>query len=212
MLHGAKAGQLDAYEEKMRGLAETFPDCWGILMAADDLMRSERWEEIRRRTEADRAGHGHRSPYGTGAHNPSAPWGDIIKASAEDRDWWYEHVNQPALLSTRGTGGHTAGPVAGLAALGPPGNWAPPPFIKGKGPKGKGKAKKAKGKGKGGTYTHNAAGTQVCFAWGRAAHGCTTPCPNSRAHQCEHCLGPHRSIDPNCLSKPDGWLPTNPRK
>jgi hypothetical protein len=211
MLHGAKAGQLDAYEEKMRGLAETFPDCWGILMAADDLMRSERWEEIRRRTEGERSGQGDHSPFGMGARCPAAPWGDVIKTSAEDRGWWYEHVNQPALLSSRSYGGQTAAPVPALVLATPPGNWTPPPITKVKTPKGKGKNKKGKAKGKGGSYVSNAAGTQVCFAWGRAAHGCSTPCPNSRAHQCEHCLGPHRSIDPNCLSKPEGWTPPAPR-
>eukprot|EP00972_Heterocapsa_arctica_P046930 6927552-Heterocapsa_arctica.AAC.1 len=79
-------------------------------MAADDLMRSERWEEIRRRTEAERSGQGDRSSFGLGARNPTAPWGDVIKASAEERGWWYEHVNQPALLSTRSNGGQTAAP------------------------------------------------------------------------------------------------------
>jgi hypothetical protein len=220
MLHGAKPGQLDAYEERVRGLAEIFPDNWGILMAADDLMRSERWEEIRRRFDSARAWNGQQGPHDAGALDPAAPWGTVIKASAEDRDWWYEHVNQPALLAARRAGGQAAGQAAGFLALGPPGNWAPPrplPPGKGKGSKGKG-VKDKRGKGAAGNkvlqvkHTHNAAGTQICFAWGRAAQGCSTPCPNSRAHQCEFCLGPHRTIDPNCLSKPDGWTPPAPRK
>jgi hypothetical protein len=136
-------------------------------------------------------------------------------------------VNEPALLAGRRTGSQAAGQAASFAALGPPGDWKAPaphrpqpqwqPQGKGRGSKGKGggKEKKRGGKGsvnKGVKHTHNAAGTQLCYAWGRAAHGCASPCPNERAHQCEFCLGPHRTIDPNCLSKPAGWTPPAPRK
>jgi hypothetical protein len=215
MLHGAKPGQLDVYEERIRNLAETFPDCWGILMAADDLMRSERWEEIRRRVETVRAWSGLQSPYDAGAYDPAAPWGAVIKASAEDREWWYEHVNQPALLATRRP--PAAAPLPGLPPgfEPPPGVWAPTrprPAPKGKGVKGKA-VKEGKGKQRADKmHSHNAAGTQLCYAWGRNPQGCATPCANSRAHQCEWCLGPHRSIDPNCLSKPEGWTPPAPYK
>jgi hypothetical protein len=124
--------------------------------------------------------------------------------------------------------------------MGPPGSWVPPvPYPPRPQQPGKRNARSARGKGggkgsgKGGDSkrgsgnkagfemalmgngtksTHNVAGTQLCYAWGRSAQGCTTPCPNQRAHQCEFCLGPHRTIDPNCMSRPAGWTPPAPKK
>ena len=54
LLKGSRAGALDAYEENIRTLAEKYPKAWGIIVRADDIMRSEFWERTRRHIEADR--------------------------------------------------------------------------------------------------------------------------------------------------------------
>jgi hypothetical protein len=80
-------------------------------------------------------------------------------------------------------------------------------------PKGPGKGQKkggGKGSGKhetaqGHTMQHDGryfkiSGTEVCFAWNRSPDGCSDICPHARAHACEKCAGPHRSI--GCKVKP----------
>ena len=47
-------------------------------------------------------------------------------------------------------------------------------------------------------------GTQVCFAFNTAADGCATVYTTSRAHVCEFCLEPHRTVE--CPRHP-GWTP-----
>ena len=46
-------------------------------------------------------------------------------------------------------------------------------------------------------------GVQYCYAYCHFAKGCAEPCVNNRAHACEWCNQPHRSID--CPKKPAGW-------
>ena len=61
-----------------------------------------------------------------------------------------------------------------------------------------------------GTYTTGYCGTQLCYEYGRNANGCTHigPCKGvpQRLHQCELCLGLHRSI--KCTVPGNaGWQP-----
>ena len=61
----------------------------------------------------------------------------------------------------------------------------------------------AKGKGKSkdpdfkinGKYVRDVNLNQICYAWNRAATGCEEPCRNARAHVCEICRGPHRTVN-----------------
>ena len=92
-----------------------------------------------------------------------------------------------------GGGGSPPAPAA-IAALPPP----PPPAAAGK------------GKGKG-TATHfpdgrlrSSGGKQFCFAYGHSVNGCAAACPNGRLHQCEFCLGAHRTCQ--CPQNPS-WTP-----
>ena len=80
-------------------------------------------------------------------------------------------------------GGGTPQAAASQLALPPP----PPPAAAGK------------GKGKG-TATHfpdgrlrSSGGKQFCFAYDHSVNGCAATCPNGRLHQCEFCLGAHRT-------------------
>ena len=38
-----RPGCLDSYEEHIRAFAERFPKYWGVIVKADDLMRSDGW-------------------------------------------------------------------------------------------------------------------------------------------------------------------------
>eukprot|EP00971_Amphidinium_carterae_P194455 3858680-Amphidinium_carterae.1 len=55
-----------------------------------------------------------------------------------------------------------------------------------------------------GRYFRNADGNEICFNWSRSPNGCSDPCIAARAHICEWCRKPHRTID--CPLKP-GWSP-----
>ena len=52
VLKASLPGPLDEYGEGIRLLHCAFPEQWGITSQADDEMRAERWERIRRQTEA----------------------------------------------------------------------------------------------------------------------------------------------------------------
>jgi hypothetical protein len=52
----------------------------------------------------------------------------------------------------------------------------------------------------------DSSGSQLCWSWNHTQGGCTSKCPNKRAHACEWCLSTsHRSIA--CQKKPSGWTP-----
>ena len=57
-----------------------------------------------------------------------------------------------------------------------------------------------------GRYLYDVGGTEICFKYSRNANGCTTACEArpARAHCCEWCRGPHRSI--HCTVHPN-WVP-----
>ena len=71
---------------------------------------------------------------------------------------------------------------------------APNPRFNKEDARGKDKGK-GKGKGKGdGLYRRTAAGKEICYKYSRDG-ACSDPCPNSRAHVCEHCLQHHKTAD-----------------
>ena len=71
----------------------------------------------------------------------------------------------------------------------PPRPWQP---AQQHGSKGKGKGKKG---GKNGKRTSTDAGLQICWNWNQHHGGCSEPCPGGRAHVCEICCGPHRTLE-----------------
>ena len=54
MLRGASIASLDAYEESIKALSAMFPHAWNLIVVADEVVRSERWERIRDDTEIPR--------------------------------------------------------------------------------------------------------------------------------------------------------------
>jgi hypothetical protein len=147
------------------------------------------------------------------AYDPMAPWNSVLKAAGTDHEFWDRELKEPALLYSLGHGRVEPSHVerqpevpTGMgkkalkrkrqqeAAARAPTTRPPPPAGKGQG---KGKESHPR-KTRQGTYLTSRDGSQVCFTWNRDRDGCKTgPCPNRRAHVCEHCLQPHRGVDCN---------------
>jgi hypothetical protein len=55
-----------------------------------------------------------------------------------------------------------------------------------------------------GRYFTSSNGTQICFSYSRCKDGCKKICSFNRAHVCEFCRQPHRTVD---CPKHVGWQP-----
>ena len=131
------------------------------------------------------------------AYVQDQPWASVIKASATDRDFWDKEFEKPALKLTCQQGG--SGGAAGSVASGHEVSrkrLPPPPRDN---PRGETGARRADGRHK---ISHT--GAEICYAWSRNADGCRVECPTHRAHVCEWCRQPHRTIE--CPTHP-GWKP-----
>ena len=58
MIRAVMGWALNLYYKNMEKLVERWPECWHLIYCADDLMRSEHLERIRRRIVASIAGTG----------------------------------------------------------------------------------------------------------------------------------------------------------
>jgi len=84
LLRASPPGPLDDYEERIRQLNEAYgASFWGLIARADDVMRSECWERIRRRVEQELRAGTYR-----GRWYPGQPWAAVMRESAEDRSYW----------------------------------------------------------------------------------------------------------------------------
>ena len=186
-LRGATPASLDAYEEGIRQLAEAYPGCWGLIVRADETMRSEEWEVDQMRLVS----------LGVAASD----WSLCIAQSAYGAEvgskthWWFARVVSPALYH-RSAGSAAQSSVdraeglltsteeaVGSDRSGSVGN---------NGTKGKGNSKGGKGdKGK----TRPDVSQETCNKWNQSAKGCKNKCPFGRRHVCDKCGGPHRGVD-----------------
>ena len=173
-------------------------------------MRSEEWERIRRRREDLRA----RSVY-TETYDSVRPWMAVVRDSARDAQYWTTNVKD--LVSQSGAGAAaSAKAVAAISGVAAGASQAMGMQKRGRERSRSRQGKKqqernsrpAKGEGR---HKANSEGVQLCFAWNRGAGGCATSgnCPSKRAHPCEGCLGPHRTVDEVCQSKPQSWPATD---
>ena len=202
---------LDRYESKFVERCRRYPDAWHLCAQADIRCRSEFFIDERRKQERFHTAHATLSAY-----DPLMPWNSVIKAAADDTEFWDRELKEPALLYTVGRGRSHPSHVeqqpeqAGSKRTrnGKRKNngqtHTPPAQVQPTGSKGRG----GKGKGSGkdnnvhprrvpsGKYSTDRQGKQICFAWSRDSNGCTNgACPKGRSHVCEWCLQPHRTID-----------------
>jgi len=216
LVRGSRAGALDAYEERIRTFADIYPDNWGTIARADDILRSEGWERTRREIQ-DRMSRG----VYQGIWNASMPWEAVIRDSATDGTYWQENLRDLAGAPRPQPQRQSDAPAAWAQDGRPAGSRDPAPAPE------RGRAKKpgrerkderrgsdfrgpqasTRGDGRAEKRQLRHEGKEICFAWNRSTNGCKDgdDCPNNRAHVCEWCLGKHRAVDPVCTKKPEGW-------
>ena len=221
---GAATGaKLLQYENKVRRFNETYGHaCWWLVAQADQRMRGEHLDRLRRRLETERAvavAEGRPHPL-----DPAKPWDYVFKAAAADDTFWNAELVQKAVLYATHlqTQSQLSDPGHGVAALGghssagrskgggkrnnkrkrdaegsAPSWPADPPKGKAKGKGKKGGKDNAKGsRGVEGQFRTTRAGLEICWPWNRATDGCSATCPSGRAHVCEWCRGAgHRGIE-----------------
>ena len=112
MLGIASMAALEAYARHIEKLVVQWPHCWGLIYAADDLMRAERWEKYRRLFKLDSA-HGREVPRDW---DPMKPWSCVMFHATKDNLFWNEKVHIPASCWLA-SGGRGAATVASEAAV-----------------------------------------------------------------------------------------------
>ena len=184
---------LDRYAARFRERVDRFSDVWHLCVLADTRCRSEFWE-----AEHRRQAHFHDSHPDLSAFVPVRPWNSVIRASANDRDFWKDELEDQAadfrasrrfLDRSIGKGRQDRSRSAR-----------------------RNQSKRERGREGGdhpqrsadGRHRTTATGTQICFAYNHSSNGCEAECVTRRAHVCEFCLEPHRSIE--CPQNP-GWRP-----
>jgi hypothetical protein len=87
MLDAASPAALDAYGQGIRELVSIYPNHWGVIVVADELMRAENWGNI----SEDLADEG--------SLDTARPWNQILKLTAfgsgQKAHWWDMHVIYP---------------------------------------------------------------------------------------------------------------------
>ena len=86
-LGGATPGALDRYATGLRTLVTLYPNAWGVILVADETMRSERWDLVL--ADARRK----RPDFHT-------PWNFVLRETAFSAEgshahWWFTHVTGP---------------------------------------------------------------------------------------------------------------------
>ena len=206
--------RLGLYENHIRKLSSNFGSaCWWLVAQAEQRMRSEQFDRLRRRAEtahkeATLAG-------GTHPFDPARPWDHVFRAAVSDDKFWTDEVTTAAVLFISrcksqaqladpghgaSTGAGSSDDYQGRRPRGYRGHrgtrgahhddspYGPPPG------KGKDKGSKGKGKGKDKGKVQFGNGTEICRNWNRAPDGCAKKCPNNRRHVCDKCGGDHRAI------------------
>ena len=222
-LGAASRARLERYRERVVALAEKYGgirgDSWWIVALADQRMRSERMERLRRELESANGDIG----YGGVVLDKKCPWDAVFLRAATDTEFWNAEVVEVALLFAAKVkdraelvdpGHHVkvageARPAQGAAEGGSRADGVSRAraakdrrkvAAKTRGEhekhetsgKGGGKSKSSKGKSKG--------KLQICYAWNRDEAGCKSPCPNGRAHVCEMCGSPDHK-GKNCTAR-----------
>ena len=85
---------LEQYFEAFMELCLEYPECWHLLMPAEDRMRGERFEHLRRGlARAHAAG---KVPVEIN-YDPARPWDGVFQAAALDHQYWDSNVRRPAV-------------------------------------------------------------------------------------------------------------------
>ena len=197
LIGAVTAERLDAYGEHVRKMAIRFGAiCWWLVYQADVKMRLEQFERLRRIAEAL-----HSAATVAGTHsdfNPAKPWDTVFCMAVQSREFWSEHVHEPALLflshvKSRGSLEEDMGtaPIHTVEQESTPGRGSKRPRssawdnVRDFSPvKTSFEDRSSQSNGK---FTHNRKGGQICFAFNDGQ--CTRDkCPKGYHHQCSVCL------------------------
>ena len=194
----ASPAALDLYEAGIRVLSVSYSQAWGVILRADETMRTEQWELIQEEWSE--------------SFTPQELWSSIIAASAYSDDgtmnhWWFTHVVSPILAPPPGGFGEAV--VDAVEDL--PRSQAQPargvhtpqvviPSAPGRGHKAR-RAAKAKEPARqaaernwqSGPSAQAARPVERCFNWSRG--GCKDPCLHGRDHVWYGCGVKYRAKD-----------------
>ena len=108
----ATVAALEEYHEKIYELTNEFPECWHLVMQAEDRARSEYFERIRR--DLVRARLEGRLPMNV-SFDPEQPWVGVFTYMARNADYWNKFVVRPAqTFLARGGAGKAMSPEDAL--------------------------------------------------------------------------------------------------
>ena len=187
MLEIASSAVLDRYSAEFRSRALEHPSCWHIAAQADIRCRSEFWPQELRRQESFYAAHSSMSSF-----SPTQPWNSVIKASANNQEFWAREFEKPAMLFQMNCSRPRQPALDGVVQNSKPGQ-------------GNDKKKQYDPQRRDGRYFKSTGGINICYDWSRNPDGCSNQgCPKAMAHVCEWCRQSHRTVD--CPQVP-GWKP-----
>lgn len=92
MLNICTLASLTNYERFIERLTTQWPMCWGLIAQADDKMRAEGFERLRRRV-LTASTLGRQIPINW---DPARPWTAVLDMSVQDVEYWAENVHHPA--------------------------------------------------------------------------------------------------------------------
>ena len=228
--HVVTIAALEEYHDKICELNNEFPECWHLLLQAEDRCRGEQFERCRRLL--NRAFLEGSLPMGL-SYSADQPWSSVFTYAARDQEYWNRNVVRPAqtFLARGGSGKKmtrsaaedfhlTESEVQAIKKDSLPGEGVSRAARKRRrekekaeerkratdswngsaGYKGGGKSKDAKGGGghprkSGKEFQTDRDGNQICFKFAKGQPGsCQEPCPDSRTHCCQYCLGAHPNV------------------
>lgn len=101
--HIVTIAALEEYHDKICELNNEFPECWHLLLQAEDRCRGEQFERCRRLL--NRAFLEGSLPMGL-TYSVDQPWSSVFTYAARDHDYWNKNVVRPAqtFLARGGTG------------------------------------------------------------------------------------------------------------
>ena len=193
MMGVATSAVLDRYAAEFRQRVNDHPGVWHLAAKADIRCRSEFWPQELRRQQAF-----HESQPQLSAYVPEMPWNSVIKASANNREYWNREFEKPALMySMQGAKATPAKPLPPQALITSPDT--PHPAASGSNA---GERKRTFDlQRKDGRYFKSRFGV-VCYAWSRSKDGCSnTKC--DRGMSCVRVLSPTTS---HCGLPCSSWL------
>jgi hypothetical protein len=93
MIRAALDYSMELYYKNLEKLLKRWPECWHLIYVADDKMRSEHLEKIRRRISAA-VGRGEAPPRNWDALNP---WTACFEEASKDKVFWDDNVSDIAV-------------------------------------------------------------------------------------------------------------------